>query len=153
MVDFYGFHVGKYNFRPMDPMGMNGSMHVVQTSSIAPLKVDKISSRNPSLRLSAFTSVDQWTSYQNMQFVRKKLNKQQIVSTSKVGGFSPTRLQNMRKSKWVKIFPNFWGEHEKYLSCHHLGLYATGSVAKGKQVEPYWLFEIGLISKNYIQPT
>ena len=23
MVDFYGFHVGKYTVRPMDPMGFN----------------------------------------------------------------------------------------------------------------------------------
>ena len=23
MVDFYGFHVGKYTVRPMDPMGKN----------------------------------------------------------------------------------------------------------------------------------
>ena len=112
MVDFYGFHVGNYT-SPMDPMAMNESMHVLQTSSIPPLKVDKISSRDPSLTALRL-SQHRWTYVdiisKHAVCGKKHLNKQQIVFTSKVGSFSPTGLQNMRKSKWVNIFPNFWGE-------------------------------------------
>ena len=37
-----------------------------------------------------------------------------------VGGFSPTHLKNMRKSKWVHQSPRFGVKNKKYLSYHHL---------------------------------
>ena len=46
----------------------------------------------------------------------------EVLETFPVGGFSPTHLTNITVVK-LDHFPNFWGENNKCLSCHHLVSY------------------------------
>ena len=53
----------------------------------------------------------------------------------------PTHLKNMSQIGF--IFPNFWGENKKYLSCHHLD-YILRVVIYDQQFQRTILLMVGL---------
>ena len=103
---------GRTHMKP-DKASENIAVHVAQLAAVL---TDSMLQTHP---LSIFGGIYLYTTWQNCLsfFCLPKISKDDIQE-SLVGGFSPTHLKNMRKSKWI-IFPKVRGENKPYLSCHH----------------------------------